>query len=81
MEKQLAEGVWFGVTADLWTSSGGDGEPFMSFTVHYLTTDWQLNSHCLETQYFPEDHKAEHICEIMENMLSDWKIKKRVCLA
>lgn len=64
VEQQLAEGVWFGVTTDLWTSSGGNGEPFMSFTVHYLNTDWQLNSHCLETQYFPDDHKAEHICEI-----------------
>ncbi|KAI2649132.1 E3 SUMO-protein ligase ZBED1 [Labeo rohita] len=76
VEEQLAEGVWFGVTTDLWTSHGGGGEPFMSFTVHYLSTDWKLKTHCLETLYFPEDHTAEHITEMIENMLLDWKIKK-----
>jgi len=76
VEEQLTEGVWFGATTDLWTSSVGGGEPFMSFTIHYLSTDWQLKSHCLETLYFPDDHTAEHITEMMENMLLDWKIKK-----
>lgn len=61
VEEQLAEGVWFGATTDLWTSTGGGGEPFMSFTVHYISSDWKLKSHCLETLYFPEDHIAEHI--------------------
>lgn len=60
MEEQLAEGVWFGATTDLWTSSGGGGEPFMSFTVHYLSADWKLKSHCLETMFFPGPHSREH---------------------
>ncbi len=76
MGEQLAEGVWFGVTTDLWTSHGVGGEPFMSFTVHYLSTDWKLKTHCLETLYFPEDHTAEHVTEMIENMLLDWKIKR-----
>lgn len=76
MEEQLAEGVWIGATTDLWISTGGGGEPFMSFTVRYLSSDWQLKSRCLETLYFPEDHTAEHITEMLENMLQDWKIKK-----
>jgi len=71
VEEQMAEGVCFGATTDLWTSTGGGGEPFMSFTVHYLATDWKLKS-----LYFPEDHTAEHITEMMENMLLDYKIKK-----
>lgn len=69
-------GVWFGVTADPWSSSGADGEAFMSFTVHYLNTDWQLRSHCLETQPLPDDHRAEQICERTEAVLSDWKMQK-----
>lgn len=65
----------------MWSSSRANGEPLLSLPVHHLNTDWQLNAHCLETQYFPEDHEAEHICEMMENMLLEWKIrKKRVCL-
>lgn len=71
VEEQLSEGEWFGATTDLWTSTGGTGEPFMSFTIHYISTDWKLKSHCLETVYFPEDHTAEHISEMMGNMLSD----------
>ncbi len=71
VEEQLAEGVWFGVTTDLWISHGGGREPFMSLTVHYLSTDWKLKTHCLETPYFPEDHTAEHITEMRENMLLD----------
>ncbi len=76
MEEQLAESVLFGITTDLWTSHGGGGEPFMSFTVHYRSTDWKLKSHCLETLHFPEDHTAEHITEMKENMLLDWKMNK-----
>lgn len=48
----------------------------MHFTVHYISTDWKLKSHCLETVHFPEDHTAEHIAEMVENMLLDWEIKK-----
>ncbi len=71
VEEQLAEGVWFGVTTDLWISHGGGREPFMSFTVHYLSTDWKLKTHCLETPYFPENNTAEHITEMRENILLD----------
>lgn len=74
--EQLAEGTWFAATTDLWTSSGGIGEPYMSFTVHYISVDWNLRSHCLETVFFPEDHTAEHIKEMIENILEEWKIKK-----
>nr|XP_033484499.1 uncharacterized protein LOC117258104 [Epinephelus lanceolatus] len=80
VEEKLAEGEWFGATTDLWTSNGGGGEPFMNFTVHYISAEWKLTSHCLETLYFPEEHTAEHIAEMMENMVLDWKIKKRFCL-
>ena len=75
MEEQLAEGVWFGATTDLWTSTGGRGEPFMSFTVYDISSDWKRKSHCLDTLYFPQDHRAEHITEMMENLLLEWKIK------
>lgn len=42
VEEHLVDGVWFGATTDLWTSTGGGGEHSMSFTVHYVC-------HCLET--------------------------------
>lgn len=72
--EQLAESVWFGATTDLWISSVGGGEPFMSFTIYYISSNWKFKSHCLETLYFPEDHTADHFTEMMENMLLEWKI-------
>uniref|UniRef100_W5N327 HAT C-terminal dimerisation domain-containing protein n=1 Tax=Lepisosteus oculatus TaxID=7918 RepID=W5N327_LEPOC len=75
VEKQLEEGEWFRVTTDLWTSGGAGGEPYMSFMVHYVSSDWQLKSHCLETLYFPDDHTADNITKMVENMLQEWKIR------
>lgn len=76
VEEQLKEAVWISATTDLWTSSSGGGELFTCFTVHYLSSDWQLKCHCLESHFFPEDHKSENITEMFENMLQEWKISK-----
>jgi hypothetical protein len=50
--KSLAQGTWFAATTDLLTSK----------TLHQLhypfTPDWQLESNCLEIQFFPEDHSG-----------------------
>uniref|UniRef100_A0AAR2KXW3 HAT C-terminal dimerisation domain-containing protein n=1 Tax=Pygocentrus nattereri TaxID=42514 RepID=A0AAR2KXW3_PYGNA len=76
VEEQLKEAVCYSATTDLWTSSSGGGEPFISFTVHYISSDWQLKCHCLETHFFPEDHTSENISEMFENMLQEWKLPK-----
>uniref|UniRef100_A0AAY4AZD2 HAT C-terminal dimerisation domain-containing protein n=1 Tax=Denticeps clupeoides TaxID=299321 RepID=A0AAY4AZD2_9TELE len=63
VEEQLAEGEWFGATTDLWTSTGGGGEPFILSLTALILFIFQKTT-------------AEHITEMMENMLIDWKIKK-----
>ncbi|XP_038860759.1 E3 SUMO-protein ligase ZBED1-like [Salvelinus namaycush] len=80
--KSLAQGTWFAATTDLWTSKSGGGQPYISFTIHYLTPDWQLESNCLELQFFPEDHSAHIIRGFFENMLEEWGINKKdlVCI-
>ncbi|KAL1265131.1 hypothetical protein QQF64_003158 [Cirrhinus molitorella] len=60
VEEQMAEGVWFGVTTDLWNRHGGGGEPFMSFTVHCISTDWKLKTHCLETLFPRRPHSRAY---------------------
>jgi hypothetical protein len=79
--KSLTQGTWFAATTDLWTSECWGGQPNISFTIHYLTPDWQLESNCLETQFFPEDHSAHNI-RVFENMLEEWGInpKDLVCI-
>ena len=43
----------------------------MSFTVHFIDSDWKLQSRCLQTLYVPEDHTAKILAEGM---------KEQVCL-
>lgn len=74
VQSKIAEGKWFSATTDLWTGSSGGGEPYISLTVHYLSPQWELHSHCLETMYFPEDHTADNIAEVFTNMLQEWNI-------
>lgn len=75
-QKEVAEGEWFSATTDLWTSSGGSGEPYISFKVHFpsrLGTEIVVPQNCF---FPPVDHTAANITEFFENMLQEWNIKK-----
>ena len=38
--------------ADLWSSSAI--EPYLSYTIHYVSTSWELKCYCLQTHYMPK---------------------------
>lgn len=61
-------------TSDIWSSVGL--YPYISLTIHYISDDWQLVSRLLETYPMPEDHTAQNICEVFEDMLELWEIPK-----
>lgn len=71
---------FFAATTDMWSSC--NMTPYMSLTVHYLATDWTLQSKCLETRHVPENHTAETIAECLRCILSDWALdeKKISCI-
>jgi len=60
----------FSATTDLWTSCAKD--PFLSYTIHYLTPEWQLRSYCLCTRYIVEDHTGENLKESLLEILDEW---------
>ena len=43
----LKEVVFFSATTDMWSSI--TGEPYLSYTVHYISREWQLETKCLQT--------------------------------
>ena len=47
---------FYSATTDMWSSINGD--PYMSYTIHYITEEWELQSTALGTLYFPEDHNG-----------------------
>ena len=64
----------------MWSSINGD--PYMSYTIHYITEEWELRSTALGTLYFPEDHTSENLSEAIKETLQSWNLdsKNQVCL-
>ena len=55
--EQLCKGmreecINFSATADLWSSC--TSEPYLCLTVHYISSDCILKSHCLQTHFTPK---------------------------
>ena len=48
----------------------------------FVSEEWKLESICLETVLFPDDHTADNITEMMMNILEEWNIKREevVCI-
>ena len=64
---------YFSATTDLWTSAAGD--PYMTFTTHYIDNNWELKSYCLQTHYLPQDHTGENVAEVLEETLQQWALE------
>lgn len=71
---------FFSSTTDLWSSS--TAEPYMSYTVHFVDSDWRLQSRSLQTLYVPDDHTADVLADAMIETLETWGLDpvKQVCL-
>uniref|UniRef100_A0AAR2J935 BED-type domain-containing protein n=1 Tax=Pygocentrus nattereri TaxID=42514 RepID=A0AAR2J935_PYGNA len=70
----------FSTTADLWSSR--TSEPYLSLTAHFIDEFWQLQSYCLQTSYFPEDHTGELIAQGLQDALASWSLRedRMVCM-
>ncbi|KAK0152105.1 Zinc finger BED domain-containing protein 1 [Merluccius polli] len=80
LETTLSTVEFFASTTDMWSSRAT--EPYISLTVHNIASDWSLNSCCLQTSFFPDDHTGENIVSGLKQFLQEWKLDetKQVCL-
>ena len=64
----------------MWSSS--TMEPYLSYTVHFITNDWTLQSRCLQTLFVPKDHNADNLSEVLTETLAQWKleVRRQVCI-
>ena len=67
---KLAQASHFAVTTDLWTSNSNS--PFMSFTIHFIDSNWRLQSLCLDTVAIFQDHTGKNITEAFQDVLGNW---------
>ncbi|CAI5660274.1 zinc finger BED domain-containing protein 1-like [Oreochromis niloticus] len=77
---ELSQAKNYASTTDLWSSR--TTEPYMSFTVHFLTEDFELKTLCLETVYFPDSHTSENIAHVVRDVLASWDLRedRQVCI-
>ena len=71
---------YYSATTDCWSSQGL--KPYLSYTVHYVDSEWSLKSYCLQTMYLPEDHTASNLAEGLQETLQSWSldITRQVCI-
>ena len=53
----------------------------MSFTVHFITEDFEMKARCLETMYFPESHTGENIAKALREVLARWGLDEKQQIA
>ncbi len=62
----------FAATTDMWSSE--TGQPFLSYTVHFIDNEWKLRTYCLQALYLPVDHTASNIADALLSTLENWSL-------
>ncbi|RXN13466.1 zinc finger BED domain-containing 1-like protein [Labeo rohita] len=80
IKMELMNADYFSATTDMWSSV--NMIPYMSLTVHYLSMEWTLKSHCLETVFMPENHTSDNISDALRHAFEEWSLdeKKLTCI-
>lgn len=80
MSHEVQKVLHFATTTDLWSSR--TSEPYLSLTAHFIDETWQLQSYCLQTSYFPDDHTGDIIAQGLKDALASWSLPedRMVCM-
>ena len=71
-EKIASSLKYFAMTTDCWSSR--PNHSFMSLTIHYVSTEWDLKSHMLETGEITVEHTAINLSKYLKEILDRWKL-------
>ncbi|KAE8288344.1 Zinc finger BED domain-containing protein 4 [Larimichthys crocea] len=63
------------VTCDVWTSVAT--ESFVTVTVHFITDEWELKAHVLQTRAMHESHMGANMAELLSSAVNKWDITKK----
>ena len=72
----LKDATFFAATTDFWTS--GTCHPYLTLTVHFINSEWELQSFSLDTSALYQDHTGENIACAITDIL-DAKQKHPEC--
>lgn len=62
----------YSITTDLWTSRAN--QAYYCVTILYITPNFTLSSHLLETKEFSDSHSAENVAMELRSILDQWEL-------
>lgn len=70
----LSKASAIALTTDGWTSRAT--ESYLTLTSHYITPEWNIQSHVLQTRPIYEQHTSTHLAEELKEAVSEWKLER-----
>ena len=72
----LTKANYCSLTTDLWT--GCHRKSYMTVTAHYITSDWEMKHHCLQTREIDENYNAENLTKELSAPIEEWELNDKV---
>ena len=77
--KQVLDGAeYLSLTTDLWTGCHNRG--YMSLSVHFVSSDWDMGHYCLQTCEVASSHTALNLADELRNSMEEWEITDKVVM-
>jgi len=74
MKKYIAlEGVDTNTTIDLWSDT--ENRSFVGVTVHFISTDWKLESFSIACKHVEGNHNSKNIASWIDKVFDEWSLK------
>ena len=77
VQKELESAFCLSITTDLWTSQH-QHRSYISVTAHFVTNDFKFLSRCLSAKEVAEDHNAESLAKVLQEIFEEWAVAGKV---
>uniref|UniRef100_A0AAY5L481 HAT C-terminal dimerisation domain-containing protein n=1 Tax=Esox lucius TaxID=8010 RepID=A0AAY5L481_ESOLU len=68
----LQKAIRVAITCDAWTSRAV--QSYVTFTAHFITDCWQLETRVLQTRAMNESHTGAHMNELFQTVAQEWHL-------
>ena len=75
----LKQAKFYAATTDMWTSSSNDS--YITVTVHFISSNWDLQSFCLHTVPVFTDHTGQNTADAITDILDNWGLSRNDLVA
>ena len=55
--------------------------PYLTLSVHFISTNWDLKSFCLDTAALYEDHTGRNIADAVTDIFDNWRLQVKNLVA